>query len=397
MKIKQILMSNKRLLKYIGVLFTVAFGFLYAMYYVENRDKYGEWGYTPDEGNYISMAKRLLAGGPYSYWGNEPDAYVSPGYPVFLTLCMSVFGTDIKGIYYIKIVQALLFAAIVFLTFLLGYLLTKKYSVGLIASIFISVNGTFCFYSRFLLTETFYFFTLILSFVIAVLTFEKNKMYLHFLLGISFCVCVMVRPLVFVTIPIIYFLLFIQQRKEWKKVAFAFMLFAIGFVIVALPWWIRNIITLNKFVLFATQTNPIYAGLAKDVEEIGLKDPGTMLGNIKLLFTLLKEDFLGTINWMIFGKFNIMFMGKSSAPYFVIISTLIKNITVYVGLLGAVSSLFVKKTRWFAIVFIIFLLSSFMFIPTSRYSLQYMPFLAIFMGIIVNKSFTCSHKEIERR
>lgn len=72
------------------------------------------------------MAQRLLTEGYYSYWGGAPDAYVSPGYPIFLTLCMAVFGTDLQGIDAIKFVQAFLSAGTVFLTFFLGWRLTKS-------------------------------------------------------------------------------------------------------------------------------------------------------------------------------------------------------------------------------------------------------------------------------
>ena len=56
---------------------------------------------------------------------------------------------------------------------------------------------------------------------------------------------------------------------------------------VGLPWWIRNVVSLGQFVLLATQTNPLYAGLARDPEVLGLENPGSLFGNVLLLFQLL--------------------------------------------------------------------------------------------------------------
>ena len=120
--------------KVLGVVLVCAIAFAYAVVYIVRQGRFSE-SYSPDEGHYIAMAQRLLTEGYYSYWGGAPDAYVSPGYPIFLTLCMAVFGTDLQGIDAIKFVQALLSAGTVFLTFFLGWRLTKKYSVGILGAL----------------------------------------------------------------------------------------------------------------------------------------------------------------------------------------------------------------------------------------------------------------------
>ena len=360
--------------------------FLYSLFYVETAGKYST-SYSPDEGNYINMAKRLLSEGVYSFWGNGPDAYVSPGFPLFLALFMKIFGTDLQGIFCIKVIQCLLSALTVFFTFMLGYLLTKKYSVGIIASTLIAINGVYAFYSCRLLTETLYYFTMMLFFVVFVLAVQRDKLWLHLLSGALLCVSVMVRPLIIIVLPFIYIPLIIRKWKQWKEMCQPILLFAAGFIIVGLPWWIRNLVTMDRLILLATQTNPIYAGLAQNVAALGLTDPGSLLGNVVLLFKLLLKDPLGTLYWMTLGKFNIIFMANSDVGYGVIFTSVVKNITLYIGLAGCVRAFFTREYRWPTIVFLIYLLSSFLFVPTQRYALQYLPFLAIFTGYILTICF----------
>lgn len=387
MKILGRTVSRTQLIKAVCLILVCLLAFSYYVFFIEASGKYSE-DYMHDEGNYIAMAKRLVAGEEYSYWGEGSDAYVSPGFPLFLTVCMSIFGTDVQGIHCIKAVQCVLATFTVLLTFILGYQLTRKYSVGIIAAILIALNGGFGAYCRYLLTECLYYFTMMLFFVVFVYTVKhQERRWLYFLSGALFCVCVMVRPLIIIVTPFLFLPGVIRNWKQWRKILIPIGLFAAGFVLLALPWWIRNLVTLGKFVPLATQTNPIYAGLAPDVAALGLSDPGSLLGNIKLLFRLLIEHPFQTIYWMTVGKFQIIFM--DDLPLFVLqsVTAAVKDIALYVGLVGALCALLHKRYRWPTILFFVYFLSSFLFVPVARYALQYMPFLAIYAGYVATVTF----------
>lgn len=375
---------------YLALICLVSLG--YCLYFVESFGKYSE-AYTPDEGNYIAMAKRLIEEGCYSYWGGTPDAYVSPGFPLFLVLCMKVFGTDLAAIHCIKIVQAVLSSLTVLLTFFLARQLTKRDSVGLIAATLLALNGYYPTYSRLLLTETLYFFTMMLFFVAFVWAMRSGKKWPHLLAGVLCCAAVMVRPLVVIVVPFLYLPLLVEKKKDWKAWAFPLLLFLGGFVLTALPWWIRNAVTLHRFIPLATQTNPIYAGLAPDVKALGLENPRSLIGNLFLLIRLLFTRPLETMYWMTVGKFKIIFMASPNTLRFQNITVFVKDFTLYVGLLGFARALFSKKHVWPSLIFLVYLLSSFLFIPTSRYALQYYPFFAIFAGYAVMKLFSSRGKE----
>lgn len=373
-------------LKWIFLLLVCLLGFLYSLYYAENWDKLSEL-YTPDEGNYIAMAKRLLGTGVYGYWGDTPDAYVTPGYPLFLAACMSVFGTSLQALHCIKIVQCVMTGLSVFLVFLVGYLSTKRYAVGIIAAVLMALNGLYPYFSRYLLTETLSVFTSLLFFAVILCATQKNKWWLYLLSGITLCVATMVRPLIVIVFPCIVVAEIIIKWKNHKVWLRNIGFFILGFIIVAMPWWIRNAVTLNQFIPLATQTNPMYAGLAPDVEALGLQDPGTLFGNVILLIKLLFTKPLSTVYWMTFGKFSKIFFDTNSLPYLFELYNIVKNTTVVLGIFGFLRALFSKKHRCTAIIFFIYLLSILLFIPVSRYAVGYLPLLAVAAGYLLDTSF----------
>lgn len=378
--------GKKRLLQRGAVLLVALFAFAMAFIYMRHFGYYSTH-YTPDEGNYIAMARRILTEHVYSYWGEGPDAYVSFGYPLFLAAGMAVFGAELNGLLCIKVIQCILAAGTVFLTYLLGKMLTGRFSVGLIASILIAVTTPYYLYSAKLLTETLYFFTMMLFFVVFLWACQGEKPWRYALSGALFALTIMVRPLIIVTLPFLFLPGLVRNWKQRRKLFTSLLLFLAGFAVVCLPWWIRNLVTLHQFIPLATQTNPIYAGLAPNPDAMGLTDPGSFAGNLKLLFRLILDDPVGTLYWMTFGKFYILFMEDVVMEPQIIVS-FIRNIIVYPGFFGGLRSLFSKRYWGPSLVFWVYLAASFLFIPVYRYSLQYLPMLAIFAGQLLVSAFS---------
>lgn len=373
-------------LRYGALLAVCLFSFAIAIAYLYHFGFYNT-DYWPDEGRYIDMARRILTEHVYSYWGEGPDAYVSFGFPLFLTAGMALFGSDLNGLLCVKVLQCLLAAATVFLTFLLGKMLTKKYSVGLIACIMIALNPAYYLYTSRLLTETFYFFSMMLFFVVFLWACQGEKLWRYVLAGALFALTIMIRPLIVVTLPFLFLPSLVDNWKRWRAFFTPVLLFLAGFTAVCLPWWIRNLVTLGQFIPLATQTNPIYAGLAPNPDAMGLTDPGSFAGNLKLLFQLILEDPVRTLHWMTFGKFNIFFMEQvAMTPE--IISTFVQSLTVWLGLFGALRTLFTRRYWGASLVFWVYLAASFLFIPVQRYALQYLPLMAIFAGYLLFTSFS---------
>lgn len=376
----------------ITLLLICLFALGYSVYFAETVGKYAA-GYTPDESHYIAAARRLIETHTFSYWGEGPDAYVTPGFPVFLAVCMDLFGAGTEGLHRIKLLQALLSALTVFLTYLLGKQLTGRDSVGLMAAGLIAFNATYAAYSRLFLTETLYFFLMMLFFVVFHRSIRQDKPWPHLLSGILCAAACLTRPLLAVTIPFLWLPYLRAHRKEPPKTWLLPMaLFAAGALILFLPWWIRNLVTLKQFIPFCTQSNPFFAGLAPDPEALGLRDPNTLFGNLKLLLTLLLEHPFQTLYWLTFEKFSIIFQTTPATATWKAVTTLCKDLSVYLGLAGCAAALIRREHVWPVTVFLVYLVCIFLGVPTSRYALQYLPFLAIAASYAVTLLFSPPEK-----
>jgi 4-amino-4-deoxy-L-arabinose transferase-like glycosyltransferase len=131
---------SSRLSAWIALLLSVAAAG-YALWIVPDWNAVGALSF--DEENYIATAERLLTEHVFSFWGDGPDAYVSPGYPMFLTVLFAVFGVGARGVCAVRIIQCLMTGATVFLTYRLGRTLTGRDGAGLIAAALVFLNGGF--------------------------------------------------------------------------------------------------------------------------------------------------------------------------------------------------------------------------------------------------------------
>ena len=88
---------------------------------------------------------------------------------------------------------------------------------------------------------------MMLFFAVFVLTWEKDRWWLYLLSGALFCVTIFVRPLLLMTLPVLFIPLLLQcwrqwkddpkqTRFPWKKLLVPIGLFFLGVLLVGLPW-----------------------------------------------------------------------------------------------------------------------------------------------------------------
>ena len=335
-------------------------------------------GFGHDEYNYIEMAKNIVDNRMYSYMSDsEPNAYVTPGYPLFLALVYYIKGGG-NWVLSAKLTQAFISALSIVPVFFIGRKLHGKTS-GLIAASLMAFYPPLVMYSRFLLTETLYIFMFLCYFLMQILAFEKQKGIWHVCTGMLAAATVLVRPLIVILLPLAYIYMYFTKREGravWRRFGF----FLIGFFLVMAPWWIRNIVVLEKIILLCTQSNPFYYGIIENHAELPPSENETIDG-IKLIWNMLKEHPIRTIKWYTVGKLNIIFAGQDywlpEGWRYLNSLQLLHPFIIVTGGLGITMALFKEKIRFVSIFIVLNIISQLLFIPVARYAVPIIPLLCI--------------------
>lgn len=288
---------------YIALCIILIFSFLIRLYYLFNIP------HPPliaDAHHYDVMAKQFLKKGFLGYSNTVPDAYITPGYPVFLAIIYKLFGySQGSPLMQVRIIQIILST----FTTLLLYLLAQKISnhrVGLLSAFFSSIYLISMWVPTLILTETLYTFLFMLYLYIQIIALYTKSIKLNFISGMFLALAVLVRPLIapFIVLPYIYYYIKEKDRQILKL----FLVNAIGFVLVMLPWWIRNLITFHKLIFFATQEDPLLRGTYPydiGVENIPyFNQKQEALKRIKEGFS--KQTWL-YLKWYTIGKFDWLY------------------------------------------------------------------------------------------
>ncbi|MDR0406287.1 MAG: glycosyltransferase family 39 protein [Clostridiales bacterium] len=333
-----------------------------------------------DEYYYSQMAVNLVERGVFGYMTDgEPNAYVTPGFPLFLALIYAVFGHGARSVLYVKIIQAVLSAISIFLVFLIGKKISDRLT-GLIAAVMVAFYPPLIFYSRFLLTETLYIFMFLLYFLVQLTALEQKRLAPHFAAGLLAAGAILVRPLIFILLPLPYLYHYFTDKPGKRAALTRFGIFAAGFVTLMLPWWIRNCVTLRQFIFLCTQTNPFYYGIIENYTELPPTDNETADG-IKLILKHLLTNPLGTVKWYTIGKINIIFGRQDywiqQGKMYLASLHLLHFFIIVSGALGMLTAFFKKEIRLITLFLVLNVGFQLLFIPVERYAVPVVPLLAV--------------------
>ena len=239
----------------VKVIFIFLIAFSLRVWFIEN--------YTAplvgDEVGYNSLAVSLLEGKGYVNSQGIPTAHRSPGYPLFLYIIFYFFGRDY---FIVRIIQAIIDSILCILIYYLGRKLFDN-KVGFLAAILASIHLGFIAQPAKILTEGLATFLLF----IAIIFFLKSKQNCHrktyySLTGIFIGLCCLVRPSFIIIFPlfgsmIIYDLL--KKTFSFKTVIKILLIYLMSFMVIILPWAIRNYKVFHAFVpLTTTQGRTLY-------------------------------------------------------------------------------------------------------------------------------------------
>ncbi len=157
---------------------------------------------------YYQCATNLAHGAGYRYNG-EVSAFFPPGYPVFLSLIIRVFGTSLFAI---KCISVLLQVSAVYLVYLLGRRLTSSEVAGRLAMLLLVFYPNHIAYSSILASENLFIPLLLLG--TELLLASEKRPWMFYLAGCIFGYAALTRPQVILVPLIIFAVRIITLRKQ---------------------------------------------------------------------------------------------------------------------------------------------------------------------------------------
>ncbi|WP_438431358.1 glycosyltransferase family 39 protein [Gorillibacterium sp. sgz500922] len=363
-----------------------------------------------DQYNYTVMAAQIIEDGVYGYKSEAPNAKVPPGWPLFLVGVFKVFGYGdmLHTLYVIRIFNCLFMTGTIYFLYRIGCRLFNR-AAGLIAAGIATVYGPYLFVTGLILTENLFLLLFLAAVYYQVKIIQENKPRDHIIAGALAALATLVRPNTIIITVVPYLFLWIKHKKLFlKQIAFG----AAAFAVCMLPWWIRNLITLDKFILLSQGSgNPFLAGtepyFKKSIPWNDIDyDHQTEIG-LERIKQGLKDDPNTWIRWFTTGKTKAMFLrGIYAANYFDYLTwkpweTVLRKLhkfLVYYGMpLAAIMPFIRRPYRFLAVHFFLFLFVQLLFIPETRYTLGMMPFLMLIVAGVITDLVGLGRKWIAGR
>jgi len=347
---------------------------------------------THDEIGYNAMTEQFLDKGFLGYYSTVPNAFVTPGYPLFLAAIYKgvdiLAGDDVNPLPVVRVIQVLISVATVFMVFAIG-LRTGRVGVAFLAAIFITVYPPAFSANTRILTEVLYTFLLTTYVYSVLILFENRSGLIHGLTGVIMALGVLVRPAA-APLLIIPYLIDFWHHRDWRF-ARGLIITGICFSLVMLPWWLRNYVVMEKVVVFATQTgNPFLRGTDPydPYDKVGpsiienVPEEKQMQVALERIKNGLRTEPGLWIKWFTIGKFTYLWgepwglaKGWLQGIHLVLI--------VILGWLGVVRALFSPNLRWLAVIPLFMTALQMAFIPITRYMYPITPIMVILAAVLV--------------
>ncbi len=344
-----------------------------------------------DEIGYHEMTLRFLDQGFLGYYSSEPSAYVTPGFPLFLAAVYFFAGLlHLEPLITVRLVQVIISTGSVFLV----YLIARKGggpAAGFLAAALAAVYPPSLMANNRILTEVLYVFVLLGYIYSVIVAFERHGFRWHALSGAALATAVLVRPAAAPFLAVPYIIHFILRRDP--RILAGLLVAVSAFCLVMTPWWVRNYLVFDKFIMFATQSgDPILRGTDPydRYDRIG----PSIVENVppsektKVAFQRIKEGLKTDpwlwIKWFTVGKLSFLWL-RPWGVYTAWAKGLHFWVFVVMGWLGAFFNLFDSRMRWPALFVVFSTLIQLAFIPIERYMYPLTPIMAIMAAVLLVK------------
>jgi 4-amino-4-deoxy-L-arabinose transferase-like glycosyltransferase len=354
---------------------------------------YGEQiKFSADAKNYDIMVKQYLDKGFMGYQSDKPNARVTPGYPLFLSVIYKTFGYQNESPFTaVRFTQAILGMLSILLIYLIGsHTINRR--VGLLAALLYAVYPPYLQSISLLLTEVLYTFFFLLYFWVQLKALKSMNKWLHLIAGCVFALAILTRPLIFplLAVPFIYQWFVTKDRK----LIISFLYSLAGMIVIMLPWWIRNYIDFHKIILLCNGgANALYAGAFPYMKGWVYVPAGQQfIAGVRAIINGFITTPIEYLSWFTLGKLNITF----SNPWYDYNSyrslLCLHSAILTLGTLGIIFSIFAKKLRLIVLYIILLTGMQLLFIPERRYAYPILPLFILLAAFIIDYIFIQSRK-----
>ncbi len=206
-----------------------------------------------DYWNYNTLAINMLQQGVFGF-GTTPITHLSPGTSFFIGLFYAITGSF--DLIYPKLAQVALGVIDIVLVYYIALKIFNEKTALIAASIW-SLFPTPIEYTSVLASENPFTFLSLLSIALLLALNPKSKLYYAgvFLVGAIMGISILVRPAALL-LPVLFlaYLLYpmLTKKPDLKRIAMVMVILAIGVLLAAGPWCMRNYV---EFGHFATSSN----------------------------------------------------------------------------------------------------------------------------------------------
>lgn len=343
-----------------------------------------------DEQRYVEAAVRLVEQGYLAYNDSRPNAFVTPGYILFLAgLYLAKEVLALSWQQYLSLVflaQAILSTATAFLIYLLGERVWDERKALVATAVFAFYPPAVAAAGRFM-TEVLFSFFLLLTVSVFYQAFIRENSFLHGVAGALLALTTLIRP----TPAPLLLLFYLKDGLTSIRCYFPYLLAAfLSFSLVMLPWWGRNYLLYHRFVPFSTEGgNPLLRGtdLYDPYDNIG----PSVIANVppdkwtetalRRIGEGLRKEPLRWLGWYTVGKFKILWgqaWGYVPAWLNYRQTVYLHLVLVALGWAGLVRNWERKEGRLLALVPLYFTFVQLLFVPLGRYMFPVIPLMLLF-------------------
>lgn len=347
-----------------------------------------------DASLYAKMADQMLSRHIYGYNSDSPNAYVTPGLPLYLAASFAAGDAlHLPRLRVAQVLNALLSVSTVLIIFLITAKVSESNAVALCSSLLYACYFSPLHYFRTTLTEVPGIFLAYLSLYLYICALGSARVRMQAAFSLCFCLAVMVRPtpapLIFIAaIPVLY-------RYSGRDCLRIFGMWAAAALLIFGPWFLRNYLVFDRLMFTSHGGNPLLAGanpffespfseIMEQVRVSGLSQADLAIQKIKLGFEDHADLWLA---WFTVGKTYWLFRVPSAwagyLPAFSPFSGFVYGLHYFILICSGICIITpaTEGKRIVKVSVLAYIILSLLFLPNDRYGFFAIPGLTILAGL----------------